>query len=265
MTTPARTATTSPTTGDAEAARSGTPRNGTRGRRADRPLVATRTAPRTPRAKAAGSRVGTDTAPATAPATTPATDPTTARETGTDAGVAPAVAGPTSRRPLVVAIAALVAAGLVTVFAYSVWHMRTVDARNARLSAQSKLGASALAAATTYGGYLSSYNYKTLHASNSAWAKVEANATASFKKDFTSTSGSLGNLLTQYNATATGKVIAAGVQSVSSTRAVVLLFVDQTVTNTVQKPNSVTQPLRVQLTMQRQNGKWLIDNLQVPN
>jgi hypothetical protein len=51
---------------------------------------------------------------------------------------------------------------------------------------------------------------------------------------------------------------------VNSSRAVALLFIDQTVTNTVQKPNSVTQPLRVELTMVHQNGRWLIDALQVP-
>ena len=50
----------------------------------------------------------------------------------------------------------------------------------------------------------------------------------------------------------------------TGSKAVVLLFIDQSVTNSVQKPNSVTQPLRVRLTMLRQNGKWLIDNLEVP-
>ncbi|MGH9115239.1 MAG: hypothetical protein ACRDWW_05355 [Acidimicrobiales bacterium] len=131
-------------------------------------------------------------------------------------------------------------------------------------SSLNSLRSGAVTAAKTYGGYLSSYDYKDLTGKSSAWANVEANATASFRKDFSATSGSLGKLLTQYNATAKGKVIAAGVSSLTSSRAVVLLFIDQTVTNTVQKPNSVTQPLRVELTMIRQHGRWLIDNLQVP-
>jgi Mce-associated membrane protein len=348
MTTPAQTDNTSPTTGDTPliagstgAGRPAPRRNGTNGRRPNRPLVApTRTAPHRSRGDAAAPaqpkpepavdeavatsgqmEVATDEAePAASIATRVARAPRTPRrpratgagatstkaqevdpevdrevdgttdiettdiettdietteienvtEVDADAGSedetdAETTSSTIPRRSLTVGIAAVVAAALIVALAYSLWHTRTVDAENGRLSAQSKLGASALTAATTYGGYLSSYDYKTLHSANSAWTQVENNATASFKKDFTSTSGSLGNLLTQYNATATGKVVAAGIQSVSSTRAVVLLFIDQTVTNTVQKPNSVTQPLRVQLTMVRQSGKWLIDNLQVPN
>ena len=123
---------------------------------------------------------------------------------------------------------------------------------------------SVLNAAATYGAELSTYNYKNLNGPGSPWALVEANATPTFRKDFAKTSGDLTKLLNQYNATAVGHVIDAGVQTMNSSRAVVLLFIDQDVTNTVQKPNSVTQPLRVLITMVRQNGKWLIDNLQVP-
>ena len=126
------------------------------------------------------------------------------------------------------------------------------------------LRSSALAAAKTYGVELSSYNYKNLNGPGSPWAQVEANATAKFRKDFASTSADLAKLLNQYNATATGKVLDAGLETVTGSKAVVLLFIDQSVTNSVQKPNSVTQPLRVRLTMVRQNGKWLIDNLEVP-
>jgi Mce-associated membrane protein len=129
---------------------------------------------------------------------------------------------------------------------------------------QNSLRSSAQKAASTYGVYLSSYDYKNLNGPNSAWAEVEKHATARFRQDFTSTSTNLSKLLNQYNATATGQIVAVGLQSVSSSKAVALLFIDQTVTNTVQKPNSVTQPLRVELTMVRQNGQWLIDVLQVP-
>lgn len=123
---------------------------------------------------------------------------------------------------------------------------------------------SVLNAAATYGAELSTYNYKNLNGPGSSWAQVEANATPTFRKDFAKTSGDLTKLLNQYNATAVGHVINAGVQTMNSSRATVLLFIDQDVTNTVQKPNSVTQPLRVLITLVRQNGKWLIDNLQVP-
>ena len=131
-------------------------------------------------------------------------------------------------------------------------------------NSQNSLRSSALKAASAYGIYLSSYDYKNLNGPNSAWANVESHATAKFRADFASTSANLAKLLNQYNATATGQVIAVGITSVTGSKAVALLFIDQTVTNTVQKPNSVTQPLRVQLTLARQNGRWLIDALQVP-
>ena len=126
------------------------------------------------------------------------------------------------------------------------------------------LRSSALSSAKADGVLLSSYDYRNLTGPGSAWANVEKNATPAFRKNFLSTSGTLGKLLSQYNATATGKVISAGVASFSSSRAVVLLFIDQTVNNTVQKSASATQPLRTQVTLLRQNGRWLIDDLQVP-
>ena len=131
-------------------------------------------------------------------------------------------------------------------------------------NSQTSLRSSAMNAAKTYVVYLSSYNYKDLNGPNSAWVAVEKHATAKFRQDFSSTSANLAKLLAQYNATATGQVVEAGLESVTNSKAVALLFVDQTVTNTVQKPNSVTQPLRVKLTMLHQNGQWLIDQLSVP-
>jgi Mce-associated membrane protein len=166
-----------------------------------------------------------------------------------------------ARRPafrLPVVVAGLVIAILAASSVFFVLKVRHQDSVNS-------LRSSALTSASTYGGFLASYDYRNLTGPTSAWAQVDAHATASFKKDFTQTSGTLGRVLTQYNATAKGKVVAAGLSSVSGSRAVVLLFIDQTVTNTVQKPNSVTQPLRVQLTMLHQHGQWLIDNLQLPN
>ncbi|MDQ2728141.1 MAG: hypothetical protein M3Y91_09840, partial [Actinomycetota bacterium] len=126
------------------------------------------------------------------------------------------------------------------------------------------LRSSALTSAKSDGVLLSSYDYRNLTGPGSTFGQVLKNATPAFRKNFQSTSGTLDKLLTQYNATATGKVISAGVASFSSTRAVVLLFIDQTVNNSVQKSASATQPLRTQVTLLRQNGTWLIDDLQVP-
>ncbi len=126
------------------------------------------------------------------------------------------------------------------------------------------LRSSALSSAKSDGVLLSSYDYRNLTGPGSTFAAALKNATPAFRKSFLSTSSTLDKLLTQYNATATGKVITAGVASFSSSRAVVLLFIDQTVNNSVQKSASATQPLRTQLTLLHHNGKWLIDDLQVP-
>jgi Mce-associated membrane protein len=126
------------------------------------------------------------------------------------------------------------------------------------------LRSSALRTGTSDGVLLSSYDYHNLTGPGSSFGKVLQNATPAFRKSFSSTSDSLDKLLTQYNATATGKVISSGLASFSPSRAVVLLFIDQTVNNSVQKSASATQPLRSEVTLLRQNGKWLIDNLQVP-
>lgn len=138
-------------------------------------------------------------------------------------------------------------------------------AATGRYSAQQHLRSSALSAASTYGTYLSSYDYANLGAPGSSWAEVDAHSTPRYRKDFDATKADLSSLVRDYKATAKGKVIAAGLSSLTSSRAVALLFIDQTITNTAQKPGTTTQPLRVQLVMVRQSGKWLIDDLRVPS
>ena len=126
------------------------------------------------------------------------------------------------------------------------------------------LRSSAQRAASADAALLGSYDYRNLTGPGSAWSKVEKQATPSFKKSFLSTSGDLGKLLTQYNATATAKVLTTGISTITTKRAVVLVFLDQTVTNQVQKSSNTSQPLRVEIVLSRQGGKWLVDNLQVP-
>ncbi len=170
---------------------------------------------------------------------------------------------PARRRPNLltfvgVALAVLVVAALV--LSVLEW-----TGASSRYNSQQSLRSSAMKAASTYGMYLSSYDYKNLNGAGSPWAEVDSHSTPSFRKDFDSTKSNLSSLVNDYKATAKGKVIAAGLSSVTSSRAVALLFIDQTVTNTAQKPGTTTQPLRVELVLVRQNGKWLIDKLQVPS
>ena len=169
----------------------------------------------------------------------------------------------TRRRPnllglLGAALVALVVAALV--LSILEW-----TGASSRYNSEKSLRTSALQAASTYGVYLSSYDYSNLNGPRAPWTEVDQHSTASFRKDFDATKANLTTLVNDYKATAKGKVIAAGLSSVSSKQAVALLFIDQTVTNTAQKPGTSTQPLRVQLVMVRQRGHWLINKLQVPS
>jgi Mce-associated membrane protein len=120
--------------------------------------------------------------------------------------------------------------------------------------------ASALAAARSYAVDLSSYNYNDL---TRDFDRVLSHATASFKKSYTSSSSGLDTVLRQYKATAVGKVVAAGLASAGATSAVALVFVDQTVTNTTQKKGPTTDESRIEITLVRQGGSWLIDKVQL--
>ena len=118
---------------------------------------------------------------------------------------------------------------------------------------------SALAASRSYSAELASYDY---HHLDQDFGKVVADSTPAFKQTFSQSSAALKTILTRYNATATANVIAAGVVTASTSRAVVLVFLNQTVTNTTQKSGqpSTTQS-RVEITLLHQHGRWLIDQV----
>lgn len=169
-------------------------------------------------------------------------------------------AGPGRRRPSGTWLAGAVV--LVAALVFAIVELDMAHGRADRLQTQASLRASALRAATAYGGYLSSYSYKDLSDPTSSWSEVESHSTASYRKSFNSTKSELTSLIKDYKASASGKVTAAGVSSSTSNRAVVLLFVNQTVTNSTQKSGAQTQPFRVRLTLLRRHGEWLIDAVQ---
>lgn len=117
--------------------------------------------------------------------------------------------------------------------------------------------ASALAAAKAYAVDLSSYRYQDL---TTDFDRVLDHATPSFKKSYTNSSGGLDTILERYKASATGKVLAAGVSSATSSHAVVLVFVNQTVTNSQDK-KPTTDESRIVMTLVRHGGRWLIDKV----
>jgi Mce-associated membrane protein len=132
-----------------------------------------------------------------------------------------------------------------------------------QLSNQDSLNAdrtSAITAAENDAVDVASYSYKDL---SKDFGRVKAESTPSFRATFTKSSDALSKVLTQYKATATAVVKAAGVVSVSSSKAVVILFVNQSVTNTAQK-GTTTDESRVKVTLENSGGKWLLEGLTLP-
>jgi Mce-associated membrane protein len=119
--------------------------------------------------------------------------------------------------------------------------------------------ASAVAAAKAYAHDVASYSYLHLHRD---FGRVESESTPSFRRDFIRSSGSLSKVLVQYKATASAKVLEAGVSSISSNKAVVLVFVNQSVANSTQQGAS-TDDSRIKVTLVRDGGRWLLQDLKV--
>ncbi len=116
---------------------------------------------------------------------------------------------------------------------------------------------SALSAARTYTVELASYNYRDL---DRDFSTVAANSTPSFRRTFAESSDALKSTLSRYKATAAAKVVATGVVSVSTSRAVVLVFLDQNIANSTQTKPS-TDRSQVEITLVRSGGRWLVDQV----
>jgi Mce-associated membrane protein len=130
-----------------------------------------------------------------------------------------------------------------------------------QLSNQNSLNAdrtSAVAAAKGFAHDVATYSYRHLHRD---FGRVESESTPKFRHTFTQSSGSLSKVLVQYKAVATAKVLRAGVASISSSKAVVLLFVDQSVRNSAQGVSKDTN--RIEVTLVRSSGRWMLEDLKL--
>jgi Mce-associated membrane protein len=161
-----------------------------------------------------------------------------------------AVANPVAviARAVAVAIAVATAVGLVVAL---------VALGNS--DAVSGARTSALASARTYAVELAGYNYQHL---NQDFGTVLAHSTPSFRRSFTQTSSALKSTLARFHATAQAKVVSAGLVSGSTSRADVLVFLDQTITNTAQRKPS-TDRSQVEITLVNSGGRWLIDQVRL--
>ena len=69
-------------------------------------------------------------------------------------------------------------------------------------------------------------------------------------------------LLIDNKATATGKVVESAVQSATAAQVVILLFVDQTVTNAT-APEPRVDKSRIKMTMEKVDGRWLAGKVDI--
>ncbi|HEX3829989.1 MAG TPA: hypothetical protein VHV82_22220 [Sporichthyaceae bacterium] len=115
----------------------------------------------------------------------------------------------------------------------------------------------AVAAASNYAVDITTYDFSHLDAQ---FKKVQDESTGSFRSQYTDASAGLRDLIAKFKATASGKVLETAVESGDAGHAQILLFVDQTVSNT----NSTTPRVdrsRMKMGLEKQDGKWLISSL----
>jgi Mce-associated membrane protein len=87
-------------------------------------------------------------------------------------------------------------------------------------------------------------------------------ATGEFKDMYTQSSVKLRQLLIDNKATAHGVVVDSAIQSESTDKVVVLLFIDQTVTNTA-APDPRIDRSRIKMTMEKVDGRWRASKVQL--
>jgi Mce-associated membrane protein len=118
--------------------------------------------------------------------------------------------------------------------------------------------AAAEKAATTGAQAALSYDYRHL---STNFAAAEKLMTPSFKANYGhETAANVQGPATKYHAVSVATIEGAGVASMTSSRATVLVFVDQTVRNTQLSAPRLDRS-RVQVSLVRSGGKWLINNL----
>jgi Mce-associated membrane protein len=140
--------------------------------------------------------------------------------------------------------------GLAGVLGWKLWDARSLD--RAAKTAQDT--------AIHYAEVLTSIDSNNLDAN---FATVLNGATGEFKDMYTKSSLQLRQLLIDNKATAHGLVTASAVLSKTPTKVVVLLMVDQTVSNTELKDPRVDRT-RMKITMELVDGRWLASAVELP-
>ena len=121
-------------------------------------------------------------------------------------------------------------------------------------------GEQARQAAVTYAQVLTSIDSAKV---DENFNQVLDGATGEFKDMYSESSMQLRQLLIDNKAASHGVVVESAIQSVSKDRAVVLLFVDQSVTNSA-VPDPRIDRSRIKMTMEYADGRWRASKVELP-
>jgi Mce-associated membrane protein len=118
----------------------------------------------------------------------------------------------------------------------------------------------ALTAATTFVNKLTTVDTNAI---DKDFGDVLGGSTGEFKDLYTKSSAQLRRVLVDNKAAAHGTVVEAAVESATMDRVVVLLFVDQSVSNQ-QAPDPQIDRSRVKITMEKVDRRWLASKVEMP-
>jgi Mce-associated membrane protein len=156
-------------------------------------------------------------------------------------------------RRILIAALALFVIGLIATTGFLGWQLWQAH----QLAQASK---DAQQAAVTYAQDLTGVDSDNV---DEDFAKVLDGATGEFKDMYTQSSMELRDALVQHKVIARGVVIESAVQSASKNKVVVLLFVDQTVSNT-EVPDPRVDQGRYKMTMEYVDGRWRASKIELP-
>ena len=156
------------------------------------------------------------------------------------------------RRVLIGAVAAVLIAALAGAgyLGWQLWQQQQVE----------RAGQAAQQAAVAYAAVLTSIDTAKV---DENFAQVLDGATGEFKDMYSKSATELRQLLIDNKASAHGVVLESAVQSATKDKVVVLLFVDQSVSNT-HVPDSRIDRSRIKMTMEYIDGRWRASKVELP-
>jgi Mce-associated membrane protein len=149
-------------------------------------------------------------------------------------------------RPILTAVAGVVVVAILALSGFLAWQLKQNNDTAAA-------GRAALAAAQSYAVALTSIDTNNV---DQNFTQVLDGATGEFKDVYSQSASQLRQVLIENKAMSKGIVVDSAIKSATKTKVDVLLFVDQSVTNTV-NPEPRIDRSRVAITMELVDNRWL--------